>query len=299
MVNTRSIMREIMVIGEEKDMILVTGAAGQLGTDIVAELKKRNIKHIGIDISDLDITDAKAVHAYIKKLKPHSIIHCAAYTAVDKAEDEPELCYKVNAAGTENLACACRETDAEMIYISTDYVFNGQGETSYETDSPKAPISTYSKSKLAGEEAVQRHLEKYYIVRISWVFGKTGSNFVKTMLKLAQTRDELSVVCDQIGSPTYTPDLAVLLCDMALSKRYGVYHATNEGYCSWAEFASEIMYKSGSFCKIHPIRTEQYPTKAVRPKNSRLSKTSLDNVGFMRLPTWQDALERFLAKQDK
>ena len=276
-------------------MILITGAAGQLGTDVVAELQKRNVEHIGIDIADLDIIDADAVHAYITEKKPQSVIHCAAYTAVDSAEDEAELCFKVNATGTENIAKVCSEIGAEMIYISTDYVFDGKGEIPYETDAVKAPIGVYGKSKLAGEDAVLKYIpQMHYIVRISWVFGKHGNNFVKTMLRLAETRDELNVVADQVGSPTYTPDLAKLLADMALSKKYGAYHATNEGYCSWAEFATEIMRQSNSSCKISPITTEQYPTKATRPKNSRLSKVRLDEAGFERLPTWQDALCRML-----
>ena len=274
-------------------MILVTGAAGQLGTDVIKELEKRDIDHVGIDISELHITDEYAVDDYIKKLKPQSIIHCAAYTAVDKAEDESKLCFLVNAGGTEFIAKSCRDIDAEMIYISTDYVFNGEGVEPYETDAVKAPVSVYGKSKLAGEEAALKHLDKLYIVRISWVFGHNGSNFVKTMLHLSETREELNVVSDQIGSPTYTPDLAILLCDMALSGKYGTYHATNEGFCSWADFATEIMKQSGSECKINPIPTEQYPTKATRPKNSRLSKESLDSAGFGRLPEWQDALRRF------
>ena len=274
--------------------ILVTGAAGQLGTDVITELKKRSIECSGIDINELDITDETAVNAFITEKKPRCVIHCAAYTAVDKAEDEPELCFKVNADGTENLAKACKEIDTEMIYISTDYVFNGSGDAPYETDSDKAPVSIYGKSKNAGEEAVINHLDKYYIVRISWVFGKAGNNFVKTMLKLAETRDELNVVGDQIGSPAYTEDLAELLCDIALSGKYGIYHATNEGFCSWASFAEEIMKQSESACKINPIPSEQYPTKAVRPKNSRLSKESLDKAGFSRLPVWQDALKRYL-----
>ena len=280
--------------------ILVTGASGQLGTDVIKELNKRKIDHAGIDliagddVESLNITKAKAVDAYLTTHKPRCVIHCAAFTAVDKAEDKPEFCFKVNAKGTENLARACKEIDAEMIYISTDYVFDGEGEVPYETDAVKAPVSTYGKSKLAGEEAVLEFMDKYYIVRISWVFGQAGTNFVKTMLKLAKTRDELSVVGDQIGSPTYTPDLAVLLCDMALSGKYGVYHATNAGFCSWAEFAEEIMRQSGVPCKINPIPTEQYPTKATRPKNSRMSKTSLDKAGFDRLPEWQDALSRYL-----
>ncbi|MCL2627444.1 MAG: dTDP-4-dehydrorhamnose reductase [Oscillospiraceae bacterium] len=279
-------------------MILVTGAAGQLGTDVVASLRAKrgnpDTDIRGIDLQDLDITDGKAVREFLHECKATSVIHCAAYTAVDKAEDEKELCFKVNAEGTENLAKACKDINAEMIYISTDYVFDGKGETPYETDAVKAPISVYGKSKYAGEEAILRHLEKFYIVRISWVFGQAGNNFVKTMLKLAETRDELSVVSDQVGSPTYTPDLAILLCDMALSGKYGTYHATNEGFCSWADFAEEIMKQSGNNCKINHIKTEEYPTKAVRPKNSRMSKTSLDGAGFNRLPPWQDALGRYL-----
>jgi dTDP-4-dehydrorhamnose reductase len=275
-------------------MILVTGAAGQLGYDVSLELKRRGIEYLAVDIADLDITDNNAVHSFIGLHKPESVIHCAAYTAVDAAEDNTELCMSVNSGGTENLAEACGKTGAEMIYISTDYVFDGSGDAPYEIDSLKGPLSVYGKSKLAGEEAVLRHIDRHYIVRISWVFGKNGSNFVKTMLRLAETKNELNVVADQVGSPTYTEDLAVLLCDMALSKKYGVYHATNEGFCSWAEFAAEIMRQSGSACKINYIATEQYPTKAIRPKNSRLSKSSLDKAGFARLPPWQDALGRFL-----
>jgi len=278
--------------------ILVTGAAGQLGSDIITELKKRRIKHVGVDIitgeniDALDITDAEAVSAYINEKKPNCIIHCAAYTAVDKAEDEPDICNKINIDGTENIAKACKEIDADMIYISTDYVFSGTGDKPHEVDEPKEPLSVYGKSKLAGEETVKKYLAKYYIVRISGVFGANGNNFVKTMLRLAETKNEINVVNDQIGSPTYTPDLANLLCDMALSKKYGEYHATNEGYCSWADFAAKIMEISKKECNINPIPSEQYPTKAKRPKNWRLSKTSLENAGFKKLPHWQDALKR-------
>ena len=294
-------------------MIIITGAKGQLGTDVVRELKKRNVKHIGIDLAELDITDDDAVQSFFAAQQSGvtCVIHCAAYTAVDKAEDEQELCYAVNEKGTENLAKACRRINAEMIYISTDYVFDGGDEGNgnsggtqpYETNGRKKSLSTYGKSKLAGEEAVKKHLEKYYIVRISWVFGHTGANFVKTVLRLAESRDELNVVGDQIGSPTYTPDLAKLLCDMALSGKYGEYHATNEGFCSWAELAAEIMrlreVSSGRHVQINPITTEEYPLKATRPKNSRLSKKSLDEAGFTRLPTWQDALKRFMAEERK
>ena len=281
-------------------MILVTGAAGQLGSDVVAELNRRKLRCMGVDlvsspdVDALDITNKEAVFDYIRLKQPKSIIHCAAYTAVDRAEDESELCFRVNVCGTEHLALAAQEIGAEMIYISTDYVFKGDGDEPHETDSPTGACSVYGKSKLAGEEATQRILEKLYIVRISWVFGINGNNFAKTMLKLAETRDELNVVSDQVGSPTYTPDLAVLLSDMALSGKYGVYHATNEGFCSWAEFAELIMKLSGNKCKINHITSAEYPTKAARPQNSRLSKYSLDNAGFARLPDFSDATKRFL-----
>ena len=274
--------------------VLITGAAGQLGTDVVAELRRRVAECLAADIADFDITDKNAVSEFFDLHKPSCVIHCAAYTAVDKAEDEPELCMLVNASGTENIAIACREIGSEMIYISTDYVFGGDGEMPYEIDAPKKPLSVYGKSKLAGEDALLKHLDRYYIVRISWVFGKNGGNFVKTILSLAESRDEISVVSDQIGSPTFTEDLSVLLCDMAQSGKYGEYHATNEGFCSWAEFAHEIVKAGGYSCRINPITTEQYPTKAVRPRNSRLSKTSLDIGGFNRLPDWKDALGRYI-----
>ena len=272
--------------------VLVTGASGQLGYDVVAQLGRRGIQHIGADIDEFDITDKDAVRKYIEIHKPSCVIHCAAYTAVDSAEDDVELCWDINESGTENIAISCHEIGAEMIYISTDYVFDGKGDSPFEVDSHVAPLSVYGKSKLACEEALMRRLDRSYIVRTSWLFGKIGNNFVKTMLRLAQSRDVISVVDDQIGSPTYTEDLSVLLCDMVSSGKYGVYHATNEGFCSWAEFARAIMRLCGSVCKINPIPSEQYPTKAVRPKNSRLSKSSLDKAGFARLPDWRNALER-------
>jgi len=280
-------------------MILVTGAAGQLGVDVIRELVKRNIKHVGTDIVDMDITDAESVNTCVQLHKPQSVIHCAAYTGVDKAEDEPDICYKVNAKGTENIAQACRNIDAEMIYISTDYVFDGESSNQYETNDVKNPLSVYGKSKLAGEEAVIRHIDKYYIVRTSWVFGAHGNNFVKTMLKISQDREELNVVGDQVGSPTYTLDLAKLLCDMAMSGKYGTYHVTNEGFCSWAEFAEEIMRLTESCCKINSIPSEQYITRAIRPKNSRLSKKSLDREGFTRLQIWESALRIYIRKLTK
>lgn len=277
--------------------ILVTGAGGQLGFDVVKQLQARDVECQGVDFADFDITDAQATESYIKDYKPDVVIHCSAYTAVDKAEDEPEKCWAVNVDGTENIAKACQEIDAKMIYISTDYVFPGTGEHFYEVDDATGPLSVYGKTKLAGEEAVKKWLQKYYIVRISWVFGKNGNNFVKTMLRLGKEREELSVVCDQIGSPTYTADLAPLLCDMAATDKYGIYHATNEGVCSWAEFAAETFTLAGMKTCVKPIVTSEYPTKAKRPFNSRLSKKGLDEAGLARLPVWQNALQRYLKEE--
>nr|WP_320148057.1 dTDP-4-dehydrorhamnose reductase [uncultured Anaeromusa sp.] len=274
--------------------VLVTGAGGQLGYDVVKQLQARLIECKGVDLTDFDITNAQATGAYIKEYRPDVVIHCSAYTAVDKAEEEPEKCWDVNVEGTENIAKVCRDIDAKMIYISTDYVFPGTGEHFHEVDDETGPLSIYGKTKLAGEEAVQKWLQKYYIVRISWIFGKNGNNFVETMLRLGREREELSVVCDQIGSPTYTADLAPLLCDMAASDKYGIYHATNEGICSWAEFAEEIFKLAGMKTRVKPITTAEYPTKAKRPFNSRLSKKCLDESNLSRLPIWQDALQRYL-----
>ncbi|MCL1881184.1 MAG: dTDP-4-dehydrorhamnose reductase [Oscillospiraceae bacterium] len=276
--------------------ILLTGANGLLATDVANRLSKLKLEFRAVDKEDFDITDERAVFEYIELFKPNIVIHCAAYTAVDKAEDEADLCMCVNFSGSENIAKVCHKIGSEMLYISTDYVFHGDDcDTLLEVDSPKSPRSIYGKSKLFGEEAVLRHVgDKCYIVRISWVFGKHGNNFVKTMLKLAELKNELNVVDDQIGSPTFTEDLAVFLCDLIVSQKYGIYHATNEGYCSWAEFASDIMKLSGSSCKINPVDSSEYPTKAKRPKNSRLSKITLDQNGFSRLPHWKDALKRYL-----
>lgn len=274
--------------------ILVTGVGGQLGYDVCKVLTARGIENKGVDLADFDITDADATHAYIVNYAPDAVIHCSAWTAVDKAEDELETVRKVNAEGPRNIAGACREIGAKMLYISTDYVFPGDGERFYEPDDPTGPQSVYGLTKLEGERAVQELLERYFIVRISWVFGKNGNNFIKTMLKLAETRQEINVVCDQIGSPTYTADLAPLLCDMVVTEKYGVYHATNEGVCSWAEFAAEIFRLAGKDTKVNPIPTSEYPARAARPLNSRMSKDKLERMGFSRLPTWQDALARYL-----
>ena len=275
-------------------MILVTGINGQLGYDVIKELKNRNIECMGAGRKDFDITDEQKTKSFIKNISPEAVIHCAAYTAVDKAEDEPELCKKVNAFGTKFIAQACKDIDAKMIYISTDYVFSGLGEQEYEINDKTAPLGVYGKTKLDGENYVKGILEKYFIVRISWVFGKNGNNFIKTMLRIGKDRKEVNVVSDQIGSPTYTEDLAKLLCDMVVTDKYGIYHATNEGYCSWADLAEEAFKIAGYSTCVNRIKTEEYPTKAQRPLNSRLSKKSLDEVGFKRLPNWKDAVDNYL-----
>ena len=274
--------------------ILITGATGQLGHDCVEECRARGHEVNGVSSKLFPLSDENVMRAVLEAVEPDAILHAAAYTAVDKAEDEPSLCRKVNAAGTEILARLARERDTKLLYISTDYVFPGTGDTPYETNALTAPHNVYGASKLAGEEAVQQHLENYFIVRISWVFGAHGKNFVKTLLDLAKTHKSLSIVADQIGSPTYTRDLAPLLADMLESEKYGIYHATNEGFCSWAKFAAEIFRQAGKDVNVTSVPSHMYPTKAVRPKNSRLSKKSLDEAGFHRLPTWQDAVGRFL-----
>lgn len=274
--------------------ILVTGASGQLGYDVERELERRGIEHLGTSSRELDITDREAVERLMAAYRPDAAIHCAAYTKVDLAEDEPERCWAVNADGTRNMAAACRKTGAKLLYISTDYVFPGTGEQFRRTDDPVSPVNTYGRSKLAGELAVQSLLETYFIVRISWVFGKNGNNFVKTMLRLAETRTELTVVCDQISSPTYTADLAPLLCDMVQTERYGIYHATNGGTCAWSEFAKAIFELADKQVTVYPIPTSAYPTRAVRPLNSRMSKECLHSNGFQELPEWKNALARYL-----
>lgn len=274
--------------------ILVTGVGGQLGYDVCKVLDARKIENKGVDLADFDITDTKATREYIVSYHPDAVIHCSAWTAVDKAEDELETVRSVNTEGPRNIASACKEIGAKMLYISTDYVFPGTGDRFYEPDDPTGPLGAYGATKLGGELAVKELLDCYFIVRISWVFGKNGNNFVKTMLRLAETRNELNVVCDQIGSPTYTADLAPLLCDMIMTEKYGIYHAANEGICSWADFAEEIFRLAGKQVKVHHIPTSEYPTRAVRPLNSRMSKDKLEQAGFTRLPHWTDALQRYL-----
>ena len=274
--------------------ILVTGVGGQLGHDVCRVLAARNIAHRGVDIAAFDITDVKATQEYIMNYCPDAVIHCSAWTAVDKAEDKLDTVRAVNTEGPRNIAAVCKEIGAKLLYISTDYVFPGTGERFYEPEDPTGPLGAYGETKLGGELAVKELLEKYFIVRISWVFGMNGNNFVKTMLRLAETKTELNVVCDQIGSPTYTADLAPLLCNMIMTEKYGVYHATNEGVCSWAEFAQEIFRLAGKNVKVNPVSTSEYPTKAARPLNSRMSKDKLEKMGFARLPDWHDALARYI-----
>ena len=274
--------------------VLVTGVKGQLGYDVVKELEKRGMEAVGVDIEEMDITDAASVDAVIKESAPDAVIHCAAYTAVDAAEDNVELCRKVNVDGPRNIAKVCKELDIKMIQISTDYVFEGLGDRPWEPEDAANPQSVYGLTKYEGEQAVMENLDKYFIVRIAWVFGINGKNFVKTMINLGKTRDKLTVVCDQFGSPTYTYDLAKLLVDMVQTDKYGIYHATNEGFCNWYEFACEIFKQAGIQVEVAPVTSDQYPTKAKRPFNSRMSKDKLEKSGFERLPDWKDALSRYL-----
>lgn len=274
--------------------ILVTGVKGQLGHDVVNELTKRDIEAVGVDIEEMDITDPVSVDRVIKETAPDAVIHCAAYTAVDAAEENEELCRKVNADGPQNIANVCKELDIKMIQISTDYVFGGEGTHFWKPEDACEPQSVYGRTKYQGELAVRNTLEKYFIVRIAWVFGVNGKNFVKTMLNLAKTHDTIRVVNDQFGSPTYTYDLARLLADMVVTDKYGVYHATNEGICSWYDFACAIFEEAGIPMTVKPVSTAEYGAKASRPANSRMSKDKLEENGFERLPAWQDALKRYL-----
>lgn len=274
--------------------VLVTGINGQLGHDVMNELKKRGHEAVGVDVEEMDITSEARVNEVMDSVQPEAVIHCAAYTAVDRAEENEEICRKVNAAGTGYVARACRKLDCKMLYLSTDYIFAGDGERPWEPEDEAAPLNIYGQTKFEGEQAVRKYLEKYFIVRISWVFGVNGANFIKTMLRLGRENGAVSVVDDQIGSPTYTYDLSVLLVDMIESEKYGAYHATNEGICSWYEFAVEIFKTAGMDVKVTPVDSSAFPAKAKRPKNSRMSKEKLVKNGFNKLPPWQDALQRYL-----
>lgn len=279
--------------------VLVTGVNGQLGHDVVNELTKRGHNAVGVDIDEMDITDKKCVDDVIGKTNPDAVIHCAAWTAVDLAEEAENIdkVRAVNAYGTKYIAQSCRALDCKMIYISTDYVFDGQGNEPWQADCKDyAPLNVYGQTKLEGELAVAGTLDKYFIVRIAWVFGVNGKNFIKTMLNVGKTHDTVTVVNDQIGTPTYTYDLARLLVDMIETEKYGYYHATNEGgYISWFDFAKEIYAQAGYSTQVKPVSTAQYGiSKAKRPFNSRLDKSKLLQNGFTPLPTWQDALSRYL-----
>ena len=295
--------------------LFVTGVGGQLGYDVTIEAIRRGhaccgsdilpqapeqMQKLGSDYAALDITDAEAVQRAIKEARPDAVIHCAAWTAVDAAEDNSEKVMAINHQGTANIAAACRAIDAKMLYISTDYVFNGEGTMPWKPDCTEyAPVNVYGESKLRGELAVKQLVEKMFIVRTAWVFGENGNNFVKTMLRLGATHPQLRVVNDQIGTPTYTPDLARLIVDMIETEKYGIYHATNEGgYISWYEFACEILNAAGSSTEVIPVSTAEYGlSKAKRPFNSRLDKSKLAETGFKPLPEWKDALDRFLSAQ--
>ncbi len=277
--------------------VLVTGVKGQLGFDVVAELEKRGHVAIGVDIEEMDITNADSVNTVITEANPDAVIHCAAWTAVDAAEDNVDTCRKVNAEGTRNIANVCKKLDCKMIYISTDYVFDGQGTEPWQADCKDyKPLNVYGQTKLEGEKAVSEILDKYFIVRIAWVFGVNGKNFIKTMLNVGKKFDTVRVVSDQVGTPTYTLDLARLLVDMVETEKYGYYHATNEGgYISWYDFTCEIFRQAGYSTNVVPVTTEEYGlSKAARPFNSRLDKSKLVENGFVPLPAWQDALERYL-----
>ena len=275
-------------------MILVTGAKGQLGSDVCDILKNENRDFLGVDIDTVDITDEASVKKLFEENCIGSVIHCAAYTAVDKAEDDYITCFEANCTGTLNLAECAKEKDIKFVYISTDYVFDGEGNEPFETDHMPDPINTYGKSKLMGEEAVKSLCKKYFVVRTSWVFGEKNTNFINTMLALSETRDFVKVVCDQVGSPTYARHLARLLCEMVKTEKYGYYHATNEGFCSWFEFCKKAYDMCGVKTDVLPVTSDEFPTKAKRPLNSRLSKRSLTENGFSLLPSWEEALREYL-----
>lgn len=275
--------------------VAVTGSEGQLGSDVMIALRAHGHHAVGLTRELLDITDEEKTRSILTELEPDALIHCAAYTAVDDAEDHEALCREVNASGTRNVAKACKAMDIPLVYISTDYVFDGTGHRPYEVTDKRNPQNVYGKTKAEGEAFVESLLDKYYIVRISWVFGIHGKNFVKTMLKHGKSRKVLQVVNDQIGSPTYTRDVAEFLMSLMVSKDYGIYHATNSGYCSWFDFAQKIFELSGmKDVRVEPVSSSAYVTKAKRPMNSRLSKECLGRQGFTALPSWEDALGRFI-----
>ncbi len=276
--------------------VLVTGVKGQLGYDVMNELAKRGDTGIGVDIDEMDITDPSSVNKVIRESKADAVIHCAAWTAVDKAEECVDACRRVNAYGTENIAKVCEELDIPMMYFSTDYVFDGNGTRPWEPEDERHPLDVYGQTKAEGEIAVLEHVKKSFILRIAWVFGVNGHNFIRTMLQLSKNHDSLKVVNDQIGTPTYTYDLARLVVDMIKTDKYGIYHVTNEGeYISWFDFAAAIFKEAGvTGCRLIPVSSEEYGAKAKRPFNSRMDRSKIIAMGFTPLPTWEDALSRYV-----
>ena len=274
--------------------VLVTGYNGQLGRDVVRLLEKRGVECRGVDVEDFDLTDGAAVKSYVQDYVPDVIVHCAAYTAVDRAESEPEICAAVNGGGTLNMVRAALSVGARLVYISTDYVFSGEGEEPWTEDAPYDPQNVYGMSKVQGEIAVRSLMKRYYLLRTSWVYGVNGRNFVRTMLKLGKEKQEVRVVDDQIGSPTYSADLARAICDLIETEKSGIYHTANEGYMSWAEFARMIMAEAGLSCRVIPVPSAEYPVPARRPLNSRLSGEKLRSSGIVPMPAVRDALTRYL-----
>ncbi|MBM7654739.1 dTDP-4-dehydrorhamnose reductase [Neobacillus cucumis] len=274
--------------------VVVTGAAGQLGKDVLRELASRNHHAFGADRGQLDITIEEDVRSYISEIKPDVILHCAAYTNVDAAETDEETAYRINASGTENLAKAAKQVGAKLLYVSTDYVFDGTASEPYETDQPTSPLGAYGRTKLAGEQLLQKHLDRFFIVRTAWVFGIYGNNFVKTMIRLGKERGEVGVVHDQVGSPTYTVDLAKFMVELMETEKYGIYHATNGGVCSWYEFAVEIFKQAGLDVTVNPLTTDQFPRPAKRPAYSVLSKKKIEEQGLTPLRDWKEALAAYL-----
>ena len=288
-------MHECMTTRKVNNLkVLVTGVNGQLGYDVMKVLKRENFECFGTDKEEMDITKMSSVEKIIYNYKPDIVVHCAAYTAVDKAEEEHNVCRAINSLGTENIAKACEVIDAKMVYISTDYVFDGQGEKPFKSNDQPEPINFYGLTKLEGEKSVMKYVKKHFIIRVSWVFGVNGNNFVKTMLNLGRQKDELSIVADQIGSPTYTPDISEVILKMIMTEEYGVYHLTNKGYCSWMEFAKEIFNKAGINCNIVPVPTTSYITPAKRPLNSRMYTEDTFAKFSISQRTWQDALDAYL-----
>jgi len=274
--------------------VVVTGAEGQLGQDVVLELTRKKHEAIGTDREKLDITKEADVFAFIGEVKPDVILHCAAYTNVDAAEENEELAYQINALGTEYLAKAAQQIGAKMLYVSTDYVFNGTATEPYEVDQQTKPLGAYGRTKLAGEELLQKNLKEFFIVRTAWVFGVHGHNFVKTMIRLGEERGEVGVVHDQVGSPTYTVDLAKFMVELMETEQYGIYHATNSGVCSWYEFAVEIFKQAGMNVTVNPLTSDQFPRPAARPEYSVLSKKKIEEKGLIPLRDWKEALSAYL-----